>query len=139
MNGHRAPRARVHRGSRRGMTLIEVMIALVLLTSVMLGMGVFMAAYGRAVGTSSARASARELVAERLEYVKGATNYQTIEATYGGLEPSIPGYPGFTRQTLVMRVGGQPADRFDHKVITVVVTGQGLTQPVKKTSVIAAF
>jgi hypothetical protein len=121
------------------MTLIEVMIALVLLTSVMLGMGVFMAAYGRAVGTGSARASARELVAERLEYVKGATNYSTIETVYGGMEAGVPGYPGFTRRTLVMRVGGQPGDRFDHKVVTVVVNGPGLEQPVKKTSVIAGF
>jgi hypothetical protein len=121
------------------MTLIEIMIALVILSSVLLGMGKFMGAYGHAVGTSSAQASARELVAERLEYVKGATNYTTIEPTYGGMEAGIPGYPGFTRRTLVMRVGGQPGDRFDHKVITVVVNGPGLTKPVKKTSVIAAF
>jgi prepilin-type N-terminal cleavage/methylation domain-containing protein len=121
------------------MTLIEIMIALVILSSVMLGMGAFMGAYGRAVGTGSARASARELVAERLEYVKGATNYTTIETTYGGSETGIPGYPGFTRRTLVMRVGGRAGDRFDHKVVTVIVNGPGLEKPVKKTSVIAAF
>jgi hypothetical protein len=121
------------------MTLVEVMIALVMLTSVMLGMGAFMAQYGHAVGTSSAKASARELVAERIEYVKGTTQYPSIETTYGGMETSIPGYPGFTRRTLVMRVGGQPGDRFDHKVITVIVDGPGLDKPVKKTSVIAAF
>lgn len=125
--------------TRQGMTLVEVMIALVMLTTVMLGMGAFMAQYGHAVGTSSAKASARELVAERIEYVKGATQYPSIEATYGGVETSIPGYPGFTRRTLVMRVGGQPGDRFDHKVITVIVDGPGLDKPVKKTSVIAAF
>jgi prepilin-type N-terminal cleavage/methylation domain-containing protein len=125
--------------TRQGMTLVEVMIALVMLTTVMLGMGAFMAQYGHAVGTSSAKASARELVAERIEYVKGATQYPSIEATYGGMEASIPGYPGFTRRTLVMRVGGQPGDRFDHKVITVIVDGPGLDKPVKKTSVIAAF
>jgi prepilin-type N-terminal cleavage/methylation domain-containing protein len=125
--------------TRQGMTLVEVMIALVMLTTVMLGMGAFMAQYGHAVGISSAKASARELVAERIEYVKGATQYPSIEATYGGMEASIPGYPGFTRRTLVMRVGGQPGDRFDHKVITVIVDGPGLDKPVKKTSVIAAF
>ena len=125
--------------TRRGMTLIEVMIAVVLLTSVLLGMGIFMARYGHAVGTNSARASARELVAERIEYVKGATQYNTIEATYAGMEASIPGYPGFTRRTLILRVGGGPADRFDHKVVTVIVDGPGLAQPAKKTSVISAF
>lgn len=125
--------------TRAGMTLIEIMIALVILSSVMLGMGSFMAAYGHAVGTGSARASARELVAERIEYVKGATNYTTIEPTYGGTETGIPGYPDFTRRTLVRRVGGLPGDRFDHKIITVVVDGPGLEKPVKKTSVIAAF
>jgi Tfp pilus assembly protein PilV len=121
------------------MTLIEVMIALVMLSTVLLGMAVFMAQYGRAVGTSSANATARELVAERLEYVKGAVQYPTIEVTYGGLEASIPGYPGFTRETLVRRVGGEPNDTYDHKVITVIVNGPGLLEPVKKTSVISAF
>ena len=121
------------------MTLIEVMIALVMLSTVMLGMASFMAHYGHAVGTSSAKATARELVAERIEYVKGATQYPSIEATYGGFEASIPGHPGFTRRTLVMRVGGRPNDRFDHKVITVIVNGPGLDKPVKKTSVISAF
>ena len=121
------------------MTLIEVMIALVMLSTVMLGMASFMAHYGHAVGTSSAKATARELVAERLEYVKGATQYPSIETTYGGFEPSIPGHPGFSRRTLVTRIGGQPNDRFDHKVITVVVNGPGLDKPVKKTSVISAF
>jgi prepilin-type N-terminal cleavage/methylation domain-containing protein len=125
--------------NRRGMTLIEVMIALVMLSTVMLGMGAFMAQYGHAVGTSSAKATARELVAERLEYVKGATQYPSIEANYGGVETSVPGAPGFTRRTLVMRVGGKPGDQFDHKVITVIVNGPGLDKPVKKTSVIAAF
>jgi hypothetical protein len=121
------------------MTLIEVMIALVMLSTVLVGMGVFMARYGHAVGTSSAKATARELVAERLEYVKGATQYPSIEANFGGLETSVPGHPGFTRRTLVMHVGGRDADRYDHKVITVVVNGPGLDQPVKKTSVISAF
>jgi prepilin-type N-terminal cleavage/methylation domain-containing protein len=124
---------------RPGMTLIEVMIALVMLSTVLVGMGVFMAQYGRSVGTSSANATARELVAERLEYVKGTVQYPTIEVTYGGFEASIPGYPGFTRRTLVMRVGGRPNDRYDHKVITVIVNGPGLLKPVKKTSVISAF
>jgi Tfp pilus assembly protein PilV len=121
------------------MTLIEVMIALVMLSTVLLGMATFMAGYGRAVGTSSARATARELVAERLEYVKGATQYPSIEATYGGIETAIPGHPGYLRRTLVMRVGGRPSDKYDHKVITVVVEGPGLEKPVKKTSVISAF
>jgi Tfp pilus assembly protein PilV len=121
------------------MTLVEVMIALVMLSTVMLGMGAFMAKYGHAVGTSSAKATARELVAERLEYVKGAVQYPSIEATYGGFEALVPGHPGFTRRTLVMRVGGGSGDRYDHKVITVIVDGPGLDKPVKKTSIISAF
>jgi PKD repeat protein len=55
------------------------------------------------------------------------------------IEASIPGYPGYTRRTLVMRVGGRIGDRYDHKVITVIVNGPGLDKPVKKTSVISAF
>jgi prepilin-type N-terminal cleavage/methylation domain-containing protein len=130
---------RIRMRARGGMTLMEVMVATVILTSVLLALGVFAAKHAREVGTSTVRANARELVSDRLEYVKGATRNDNIETVYGGTETSIPSYPNFTRQTLVVRQGGGPADLYDHKVVTVIVNAPALSKPAKKTTIISAF
>ena len=110
-----------------------------IILTVTLGMGLFMVQFVRAVSSASVRTVANELVADRLEDVKGATRYATIASTYGGTEASIPNYPGFSRQTIVTHVGGAPPDLYDYQVVTVIVSGQGLKAPVKKTTVIGAF
>lgn len=129
----RAPR-------RRGFTLVEVVIALTILVSAMLAMGSFIARFTRNVADDTLRSQAVELAANRLEQVKSATVYTTIPATFSGTEINIPLYPRtFTRQTIVNRVGGQPADLDDYTIVTVEVTSPVLRVPVRKTTVISVF
>jgi hypothetical protein len=80
-----------------------------------------------------------ELATDRIEAVKSATKYATIEALYTGTESSIAGFPGFTRQTLIQWIGGGASDLVDYKVVTVIVTGPALKSPIRKTSIIAEF
>ncbi len=127
------------RPPRAGFTLVEVMVAMMITAVVTVGMGVFMAQFARTVGTANVRATANELVADRLEEVKGATRYSTIDSVYAGTETAIPGYAGFERRTLVTRVGGLPSDLYDYRVVTVIVSGRNLARPVKKTTMISAF
>lgn len=124
---------------RPGFTLIEVMVAMMITAVVTLGMGAFMAQFIRSVSTASVRATANELVADRLEEVKGATRYSAIDSIYAETKTAIPGYGGFERTTLVTRVGGLPPDLYDYRLVTVIVSGRGLAQPVKKTTVISSF
>lgn len=124
---------------RSGFTLIEVMIAMMITAVVTLGMGAFMAQFIRSVGVANVTATAHELVADRLEVVKGATRYSAIDSIYAGTESAIPGYAGFKRTTLVTRVGGLPPDLYDYRIVTVVVSGRNLLRPVKKTTVISSF
>jgi prepilin-type N-terminal cleavage/methylation domain-containing protein len=124
---------------RRGMTLIEVMIAVVILTTAVLGMGKFMTSFVHNVSTDNLNAVASQLVASRLEEVKGATNYNTLETVFAKSESSLPPYTGFTRSTLIKHIGGGPADLYDYKTVTVIVTLPGGTQQVKKTTIISAF
>ena len=132
-------KSRLHAGGRGGFTLVEVIVAMVLILAVTLGMGAFMVQFIRAVAGSSVRSTANELVAERLETVKGATVYSTLESQYAGTEPSIPNHPGYVRKTLITRVGGAPADLYDYRIVTVIVSGSGLANPIKKSTVISAF
>ena len=125
--------------SRSGMTLIEVIVAMTLLAGALLAMGAFIARYAKVAGAMSIRSEANELVADRLESVKGATKYATIEAIYSGSEPSIPNHPGFARQTLVTHTGGTPPSPDDYKTVTVIVSGPALSKPAKKSTVVAVF
>ena len=124
---------------RSGMTLIEVIVAMTLLAGALLAMGAFIARYAKIAGAMSIRSEANELVADRLESVKGATKYSTIETVYSGSEPSIPNHPGFARQTLVTHTGGTPPSPDDYKTVTVIVTGPALSKPAKKSTVVSVF
>jgi prepilin-type N-terminal cleavage/methylation domain-containing protein len=125
--------------NRSGMTLIEVIVSIVLLTGALLSMGAFIARYANVSGTMQRRIEANELVADRLEEVKGALQYATIEANYAKTEATLTGHPGLTRQTLVTRTGGAAPSLYDYKTVTVIVNGPGLKTPSKKTTVISVF
>jgi len=121
------------------MTLIECIVAIVLLSMSLLAMTAFMARYANVSGTMARRSEANELVADRLEEVKGAIRYSAIDSLYAKTENSITGHPGLTRQTLVTHTGGAAPSLYDYKTVTVIVTGPGLVTPSKKTTVISVF
>jgi len=123
----------------RGLSLIEIMIAMVILTVVLLGMGRYMVDFSRTVRKSESRTVAVNLAAQRLSEIRASPNYSGLETTFATTEPSITGFPGYTRSTIITRVGGpRPTFTNDYKMATVTVTGPGLTTPVKKTIVVAA-
>ena len=121
------------------MTLIEVIVSIVLLTGALLAMGAFIARYANVTGAIARRSEANELVADRLEEVKGALRYSAIDSLYAKTEPTIAGHPGLTRQTLVTRTGGAAPSLYDYKTVTVIVNGPGLKTPSKKTTIISVF
>lgn len=125
--------------NRSGMTLIEVIVAMMLLTGALIGMGAFLARYANISGNMARRIEANELVADRLEQVKGAIRYSAIDSIYAVTESSIPSHPGLTRQTLVTHTGGAAPSFYDYKTVTVIVNGPGLKAPSKKTTVISVF
>ena len=124
---------------KRGLTLVEVLVSIVLLAGVLLTMAKFSADLAHSSGSARLMATAAQLVADRLETVKGAPRYSAIESLYVATESPVPGFTGYTRKTMVLRVGGQPTDSIDYKIVTVEVSNAGLTKPVRKTTVIAPF
>lgn len=124
---------------RRGMTLIEVILAISLLTGALLSMGAFVASFATVTGNAAVRGEANELVADRLEEVKGALKYATLESNYAKSEAAIANHPGFARQTIITHTGGNPQAVYDYKTVTVIVTNPVLKKPAKKTTVISVF
>jgi prepilin-type N-terminal cleavage/methylation domain len=133
------PSQAIVNSNRSGMTLIEVIVSIVILSGALISMGAFMARYANVSGTMQRRIEANELVADRLEEVKGALSYTTIEANFVKTEATITGHPGLTRQTIVTHTGGAAPSLYDYKTVTVIVNGPGLKTPSKKTTVISIF
>lgn len=67
-----------HSTDRRGFTLIEVLIAMVILTVVMAGLGRFVATFMHGVRTTTARTMATEVARARLQLVANDPRYTTL-------------------------------------------------------------
>jgi prepilin-type N-terminal cleavage/methylation domain-containing protein len=124
---------------RRGFTLIEVIVALVILAGVTIGLGMFSVRLAQATSSSKIRVTAAQLASDRIEQVEGAPRYTAIESLYVATESSIPGYPQYTRQTWVKRIGGSFADTIDYKIVTVQVSHKQIAGSVRKTITIAPY
>ena len=134
------PGGRPHVAARRGMGLIEVIVAFTIFSAALVTLARYSWVFARNNTQTNARAVASELAAERLETVKGGTNYETLDSLYA--EPAavtVSTHPRYRRQTLFRRVGGRANDLTDYKVVTVVVSSTLLREPVRRTTVIGDF
>lgn len=129
---------RTARRSRRGMTLIEVIIAVVILSGAMLGLANFGRRFQHATQNASDGTLASDLAAARMETIKGYRVYANLVATYDAVSETFtdPVYKGFTRYTHVVRTN---TTSDDYTTVTVKVTGNSLSAPLYKTTVIAKF
>lgn len=136
-----APRAR----ARPGMTIIEVMFAIVILSGVMLSLSRFGQSFTRAARNASHLTIASDLATARVEAVRAHASYGTIVSTFDntvetsatvGANPSMVGNDGYTRTTLALRTVN---DTTDFVTVTVTVTAEVLSKPVAKTTIISAF
>ncbi len=132
-------RAAAEGRGQRGMTLLEVIVAMSILATVLLGMGQFAVNFTRSERQSEARTLAVNLAAQRLAQVRASPNYSGLDSAFSGTETAIPGFPGFVRQTTIVHTGGpRPTYTDDYRTITVVVSSAALAAPVQETVVVAA-
>ena len=120
---------------RRGLTLLEVVVALSILTVSLLGMSEYGRRYTRSNANSSLMNQAIDLATGRVERVKAERNYVSMD-TLRGTETVIAGYPKFTRVTTIVQTSSSAVD---YKTVTVTVTHSALTVAVKKTTAVARF
>lgn len=121
---------------RKGFTLVEVAIALVLLAIVTMGLMSQSARMVRGVTDDRARTTAAAAADARIALVRQWPTYASLDSAYAGAEANTP-RAGWTRTTQITRIGGlgQPND---FKRVTVTVTGPGLPAPVARTITVAA-
>jgi Tfp pilus assembly protein FimT len=127
------------------MTIIEVLFAVVILSGVMLALSRFGQGFARANRNSAYLTIASDLATARLEAIRAHGSYGTIVSTFNnttetsattGANPSMTGYPGYTRRT---RARATVTDSTEFVTVTVTVTSPNLSSPMTKTVVIGAF
>lgn len=125
----------MRRPTRSGFTLIEVMIALVILGIAALSLMRVTSRMIRSVTDDRTRTLASASADARIAEVRAWPTYSTLDAKYAGTEADTP-VTGLTRVTTVVRTGGLNQTN-DYKRVTVTVSGTQLTSPVARTVTIA--
>ncbi len=128
---------RLGRETERGFTLIEVMVALVILAVVLLGLGAATGTLVSRVSNSGRKEVALELAQDRLTRVQIDPVYDSLEARYASTGDTVPGHPGYTMSTDIVHWGGS-GQAEDYKVVTVQVDAPGLAGPVARTGTVGA-
>lgn len=123
----------------RGFTLVEVLLALVLLSFMVMG---FQAATGEIIhyaAQSDRQAVALQMVEDRLSLIRLDPDYEDLVGRYEVEEEALPGYPELSRSTDMVRIQREESRGvLDFTTITVTVAGRSLRDPVSRTIVIAA-
>lgn len=128
-------RKRFQRRARSGISLLEVMVALTILGTSLIGM----AEYGRRFAKTNARSmttnTALDLATERLERVKAERNYTSMDTLAGTHAVTVNGI-SYTRVTAITLVA---TSQLNYKTVTVSVTRPTMTAAIKKTTAVARF
>ena len=121
--------------SRQGFTLIEVMIALVILSGVLLTLAASTTRYLSIIARNRIRIQSGAVADAQIAAVRVAPNYATLVTQFNGTLSNVP-LTGYSRQTQVVRTGqGTTADRTG---VIVTITGPNLPIPVIRYTTVAA-
>lgn len=131
--------ARSRPGQRDGFTIIEILLALLLLSFMVMG---FQAATGEIIAyaaRSDREVVAVQLVEDRLDLILLDPEYTQLESRYEGVDSTLTDYPGLVRTTEIVRTRTtETTGELDYLKVTVTVTGASLRGPVARTIVIGA-
>jgi prepilin-type N-terminal cleavage/methylation domain-containing protein len=121
---------------RRGFTLIEVMLAVVILATMVVSVARYTGQFLHTVSSSTVRTVAAEVARERVSLVDMDPSYTTLAAVWAGTQTGFPGYPQMNRVTTVSRVTGTAPPR-DYTIVTVRVTEPTMGPAIDVTTVVA--
>lgn len=122
---------------RGGFTLLEVMVALVILGFVIMGaQATITDRMVRRVGYQEARMRASQLALDRIQLIQSDPGYGTLAARYTGTEATIANAPRYTRTTLFRSTALTGGNTY--LTVTVSVSSPRLARPVSRTVTVAS-
>jgi type IV pilus modification protein PilV len=124
--------------ARHGFSLIEVIVALLVLSVGVLGMQLVAATMVRQLSVGQVQMSAAQLAEDRMDLIRLEPSYANLPS-YVATEANLPGFTGFSRSTAVVHVRDSTAAGItDYRRVTVRVMAPGLTTPITRTLTVAA-
>lgn len=124
--------------TRNGFSLVEVIVALVLMSIAILGLQLVAASMLQQTSASQIRLSAAQLAEDRVDLIKLEPNYANL-SNYVAVETNITGFPRYSRRTtLVARRDSTASGITDFKRMTVAVTAPGLATPIIRNVTVGA-
>lgn len=124
--------------AREGFTMVEVIVALLLMSVAILGLQLVAASMLRQTSASQVRLTASQLAEDRVDLIKLEPVYANL-SNYAVVETDITGFPNYTRRTtLLARRDSTSNGITDYKRITVAVTAPGLATPIIRNLTIGA-
>lgn len=126
--------------NRSGFTLVELVIALVILMVAVLGTAQMSARLSRTGAEAELSAKAQQAAEDRISEARMELRYSALDTLFSALESDIPGLPGFTRTTEVTHTRRTLAGGGieDFRTILVTVSGPFLGSPIMRALIIAA-
>lgn len=124
--------------ARRGFTLVEVVVALTLLSVAVLGLASSASRLATSAATAELRALALQAAEDRLSRVRLDPRYGGLDTLYSGVDTDLFGVAGLTRRTEVQHITQPAPNALDYKRIKVTVTGRMLAPPMERVLVVAA-
>jgi type IV pilus modification protein PilV len=123
---------------RDGFTLVEVLVALLLLAVCVLGIQLLAAGMLSRMAKGNVQITAVQLAEDRIDRIRLEPNYTVLD-TFAVTENTLAGFPNYQRITTVVRdVDTTATGIIDFRRVTVQVLGVGLPAPVFRTLVIGA-
>jgi prepilin-type N-terminal cleavage/methylation domain-containing protein len=123
---------------RAGFTIVEVIVALVILSVAVLGLSASAATLATRAADAELRARALYSVQDRMAQIQVDPRYADLDSLYSGTESDVLGLVGFTRTTSVTHVLQTTPTPLDYKVVSVVLSGPLLAAPISRQLVVAA-
>lgn len=128
------------RSNRDGFTLVEVMMAVVILIIVATSMARFAGTFSRSMGQATVRTIATGIATGRLELVRADPRYTRLNSLYGtGASADTTGFPQYPTMRRVTRVVRDQSGGRDRTTVTVRVWDPtALKDTISVTAVIAS-
>lgn len=126
-----------HATRHSGFSLVEVVVALVILSTAVLGLASSATRLTTTAAAAQLRVLAMESVQDQLARVRLDPRYGALDSLYTGTENGLFGINGVTQTTTVVHIQ-RTSPGLDFKKISVSVTGPMLSPPVARQIVIAA-
>ncbi|HEY4319600.1 MAG TPA: type II secretion system protein [Gemmatimonadales bacterium] len=124
---------------RAGFTIIEILVAIVILAVLAIGVARFAATFTKSLENSSVRVTAAGVANDRLQLVRVDPRYTSLVTLYNvGAGADTTGFSGFPRMHRVTKIVRDQAGTRDRTTVTVRVTDPGMPDTVSVTSVIAS-